>query len=170
MFGWVEDVRTFGRAEAARLFGWGRNAEADERAKMLGRMIALIVHSLRTKSYEEFVVRFSNPGQEPDALQRFSRKAQFQMRVSPTCWYDATVSYADERSPSLHLAGGGDDFGVLVTAAAAADGARVSYDPADWRKPGRDARAVVRALLRLPGYRSFRASDDSLGILPDFPS
>ena len=85
IFDLAEGVRTFGREQAARIFGWG-GAEVEERAKLLDRMVVLIVHGLRTKTYEQFVAAFSNPGHEPDALQRLSHKASFQMRISPTCW------------------------------------------------------------------------------------
>ena len=168
MFGWVRGARTFGWDEVARIFGRRRKSEVDERAKLLGRMIALLVHSLRTKSYDEFVARFSNPGQQPDALKRLSSKAHFQMRVSPTCWYDATVSYARDDARSLCIAGGGDDFGVVISANATDDGVVVKLDPADGQKPGRDARAVTRALLAFPGFRGSGTTEDSVGVLPDY--
>jgi hypothetical protein len=167
--GWVASARKFVQAERARKLGWGSIDEVDERAKLLGRMIALIVHSLRTKSYEEFVASYSNPGQEPNALKRLSHKAHFQMRISPRCWYDATVSYAGEKSPSLRIVGGGDDFGVLITTGASDHSLMVDFDPADAKKPGRDAQVMVRALLQLPGYRTFASTEESLGVLPDHP-
>jgi len=169
MFGWVESVRTRGWTDGARKFGWRRNAEVAERAQLLRRMIALIVHGLRTKSYEQFIVAFSNPGREPDALQRISRKASFQMRISATCWYDATVSYAREKSPSLRMVGGGDDAGILVTTGADDEAIMVGSDPADALTPGRDARLVVRALVRLPGCRARNPLEEPFGVLPDQP-
>jgi len=152
------------------MFGWGRSAEVEARAKLLARMIGLIVHARKTKSYEQFAAAYSNPGHEPDALARSSGKAHFVMRISPSCWYDASVAYFREDPPWLCLSGGGDDNGVYITASLVADGIGVDLHPADGQKAGRDARAMVRALLSLPGYRRDHASEDSLGVLPDFPA
>jgi hypothetical protein len=154
--GLVDGVRSFGREHAARILGWG-GPEVDERAKLLSRMIALIVHGLRTKSYEQFVAAYSNPGREPDALKRLSRKASFQLRITPTCWYDAAVSYADDAARTLSILGGGDDFGVSITTTSADNRIFAAFITDYDEKPGRDARAMVRALLRQPSYR--RVSD-----------
>ena len=43
------------------MFGWGRKAAVKQRARLLARMIGLIMHGLKTKP-------FSNPGKEPDAF------------------------------------------------------------------------------------------------------
>jgi hypothetical protein len=75
------------------MLGWGRKAAVDERAKLLARMINLIMHSLKAKPYEQFVASFSNPGKEPDAFDGSNRELHFQMRISPSCWYDATATY-----------------------------------------------------------------------------
>jgi hypothetical protein len=169
MFGWVESVRSrgggsarigewlaslrsFGREQAARRLGWGGAAVA-ERAKLLARMISLIGRGLQTKSYEQFVEAFSNPGRAPDALQRLSHKASFQLRISPTCWYDASVSYADDAGRTLTLIGRGDDFGVSLAVSSADDRIVVDFLTDYGDTPGRDALAMARALSRLPGYR-----------------
>lgn len=47
------------------MFGWGRKASVDERAKQIARMLGFIQHGLRTKSYEQFAASFSNPGADP---------------------------------------------------------------------------------------------------------
>src|SRR5580698_7691660 len=97
------------------MFGSGRKAVVEERAKLLARMIALIIRGLQTKSYEQFIAGFSNPGAEPDAFEQSSRELCFQMRISPTCWYDAMASYPLGERPHVVLQGGGDDFGVFLT-------------------------------------------------------
>jgi hypothetical protein len=155
--GMVDGARSFGREQAARILGWG-GPEVDERAKMLGRMVGFVVRGLRTKSYEQFVVAFSNPGREPDALKRLSRKTNFQLRISPTCWYDADVSYGRDGSRSLRILGGGDDFGVRMTAGSTDDDVRVELLTDYSDRPGRDARAIVRALARMPGYRRIKSA------------
>jgi hypothetical protein len=160
---WVQGVRTFSREQAARLLGWG-GVEVEKRAKLLSRMIALIVHGLRTKSYDQFVATFSNPGQEPDVLKRLSHKANFQMRISPTCWYDAEVSYARDKSRKLRIVGGGDDFGVLIIPNALKDDIRVEFNAEYGERPGRDAFAMVKALSKLPGYRRVHSDDVVLEI------
>jgi hypothetical protein len=145
------------------MLGWGRKAAVEERAKLLVRMIALIMRGLQTKSYEEFIQAFANPDAVPDAFERLSRKLDFQMRISPTCWYDATASYSSDEPPSVILQGGGDDFGVFITASLSAG---ITVDPhlAPGQKAGRDALAVVRCLHAVPGFKSFAAIERSLGI------
>ncbi len=83
------------------MFGGGQKATVDRRAKRLARIVAFIVHGLQTKSYEQFIASFSNPGSEPNAFDRSSRDHRFQMRISPTCWYDAFASYPLGESPSI---------------------------------------------------------------------
>jgi hypothetical protein len=160
---WVASLRSFGREQAARRLGWGGVA-VGERAKLLARMVTLIAHGLQTKTYEEFVAAFSNPGRPPDALKRLSRKANFQLRISPTCWYDAAVSYTDDAARTLSMVGGGDDLGVSITAGSTDNRILVDFITDYGDTPGRDALAMVRALSRLPGYR--RAS--SGGALLEF--
>jgi hypothetical protein len=163
IFDLAEGVQTFGREQAARLLGWG-GAEVDARTKLLDRMIVLIVHGLRTKTYEQFVATFSNPGHEPDALQRLSHKANFQMRISPTCWYDANVSYGRDGTRSLRIVGGGDDLGVCITAGSAIDGMNVEYTAQYGEESGRDAWAMVRALAKFPAYHRVSPAETSLEI------
>jgi len=163
MSGLVENVRILRREYAARIFGWG-GPEVDERAKLINRMVALIVHGLQTKTYDEFVATFSNPGCEPDALKRLSRRANFQMRISPTCWYDASICYPRDGSRSLSIAGGGDDLGVCLTAGSAIDGIGVEYTALYGEESGRDAWAMVRALAKLPGYHRVDKAETSLEV------
>ena len=87
------------------MLGWGRKAAVEKRAKLLARMINLIMHSLKAKPYEQFVASFSNPGKEPDAFDRSNRELHFQMRISPSCWYDATASYPLRETPWVSLHG-----------------------------------------------------------------
>jgi hypothetical protein len=145
------------------MFGWGRKAAVKRRAKLLARMIGLITHGLKTKSYEQFVASFSNPGKEPDAFDRSNRKLHFQMRISPTCWYDATASYPLRESPWVSLHGGGDDFGVLITVSPS-DGVTVGPHLASGQRAGRDAQAVINSLYAMPGFRSFAAIERAVGI------
>jgi len=142
------------------MLGWGRKAAVKRRAKLLARMIGLIMHGLKTKSYEQFVASFSNPGGEPDAFDRSNRKLHFQMRISPTCWYDVTASYSRSysrgESPWVSLRGGGDDFGVFITASPSS-GITVGPQLAPGQKAGPDARAIMRGLYAMPGFRNFAA-------------
>lgn len=129
------------------LFQWRREKAVDERAKQIARMVMLIVHSLQTKSYDDFADSFSNPDGEPTPLERLERQLCFQMRISPTCWYEAIVVYPPGGTPFFHIEGGGDDWGVLISGDAMAEH-RVGVDcyvPTGSRA-GRDAGAVVDAL------------------------
>lgn len=47
------------------LFGWGHKAEIEQRAQRVARMLFFIKHGMQTKTYDEFVASFSNPGDEP---------------------------------------------------------------------------------------------------------
>lgn len=143
------------------MFGWARKAAIDQRAKLMARMLQLIINGLRTKSYEQFVTSFSNPGGEPDALDRMDRELCFRMRVSPSVWYDATASYACQ-PPLVSIQGGGDDFGVFIIASTEPDDTvKVDLHVAPGLGTGRDAHAMVRALQKMPGWSSYEASEDT---------
>jgi hypothetical protein len=140
------------------MFGRKRRAAIDERAKLMGRVVMLVTDGLCTKSYDQFAVSFSNPGEEPDESAREARMLRFELHFSPTCWYEATASFADETQPSIHIQGGGDDCGVFISIHVPAD-ANVPvcpvvdlYVPQGSRR-GRDARRVVRALQAMRGWK-----------------
>lgn len=137
------------------MFGWTRKPAVDERAKLIARMMQLIKYGMRTKSYERFVEAFSNPDGEPDVLDRYRRESNFTMTMSPTCWYSATVLYPHDAAaqPLATLQGGGDDYGVFITTAAAADSSiRVELRVPTGRRPGRDARIMIQSLRAIPGW------------------
>jgi len=139
------------------MFGIKRRSAIEQRAKLMARMVMLIVDGLCTKSYDQFVESFSNPGEEPDETARDARMLQFEMRFSPTCWYEATASFAEAR-PSIYIDGGGDDFGVLISVHVPTDANLPVYPVVDldvpqWWKRGRDARAMVRALQAMRGWK-----------------
>jgi hypothetical protein len=130
----------------------------DERAKQMARMVMLIIHGLQTKSYDEFAESFSNPGSTPSSFERLNGQLRFQMRISPTCWYDATVEYPFGGTPHFYIKGGGDDWGILISGDAIADH-RIGVDfyfPTGSR-PGYDAHAMARALRGTLGWT--RGSD-----------
>lgn len=135
------------------MFLWRRERAINERAKVIARMVMLIVHSLQTKSYDQFVDRFSNPGSEPSPVERLRRQLFFRMRMSPTCWYDARADYPADGSPFFHIGGGGDDWGVRISGDAIADHSiGVDFYVRDKSEAGRDAHAIVHALRELPGW------------------
>jgi hypothetical protein len=80
------------------MFANERRAAIKQRAKLMGRMVMLLTDGLCTKSYDQFVERFSNPGDEPDETARIARISRFAMRFSPTCWYQATASLYENGS------------------------------------------------------------------------
>jgi hypothetical protein len=144
------------------MFGRKRRAAIEQRAKLMGRMVMLITDGLCTKSYDQFVARYSNPGEEPDESARNARTLSFEMRFSPTCWYEATASFGEETQPWIRIQGGGDDFGVFISVHVAADGNVPSCPVADLHVPrgkkrGHDARAMVRALQAIPGWKCVTA-------------
>jgi hypothetical protein len=139
------------------MFGRKRRTAIEQRAKLMGRMVMLIIDGLCTKSYDQFVASYSNPGEEPDETARDARMSQFEMRFSPTCWYEATASFAETR-PSIYIWGYGDDFGVLISVHVPADANVLAFPVVDldvpqWWKRGRDARAMVRSLQAMRGWK-----------------
>jgi hypothetical protein len=86
------------------------------------------------------------------------------MRISPTCWYNAQAGYprdADKR-PFIILQGGGDDFGVFITADADSEGATADLHLESGEIAGRDARAVVHALQAIPNWSSFASIERAI--------
>ena len=136
------------------MLGWGRNSAVEKRAKLLARMTALIMHGIKTKTYEQFIASFSNPGGEPDALERQSHILHFLMRISPTCEYYATARYPRDDPPWASLQGDGDDFGVFITLSQSGE-ITVGLHLESGEVAGRDAQAVVRSLTAMPGFTSF---------------
>ena len=149
------------------MFGLGRRkAEVKERAKKVARMLFFIKHSMRTKPYDQFVASFSNPGDEPDILQRYDRKAHFIMHISESCWYSAAVSFphGPDGIGAITLQGGGDDFGVFISAASGDDLASVALYLAFDEKAGRDAKSMVRTLEAMPKWTRAEEMERNLGI------
>ncbi len=123
----------------------------DRRAKRLARMVAVIVRGLETKSYEQFIASFSDPGSEPNTSDRSSRDHRFQIRISPTCWYDAFASFPTGESPSVLIQGAGDDFGVFI-AADTQSPPTADLHVALGQRAGRDGEAMVRSLRATHGF------------------
>jgi hypothetical protein len=136
------------------MLGWGRKAGVEERAKLLARMTAFILKGLQTKTYEQFVASFSNPGGEPDTLERQSHILHFVMRISPTCEYYATACYPRDDPPWASLQGDDDDFGVFITLSRSGE-ITVGLHLESGETAGRDAQAIVRSLTTMPGFTSF---------------
>ena len=145
------------------MFGHQRRTSIKQRAKLMGRMVMLLTDSLCTKTYDEFVERFSNPGDEADETERNARISRFALRFSPTCWYEATASLYENAEPWMFIKGGGDDCGVCISVRVPADVNVPSCPVVDLRVPrgakrGHDAGAMVRALRDIPGWRAVTAT------------
>src|SRR5262249_53723944 len=97
------------------MFGRKRRTAIDQRAKLMGRMVMLLTDGLCTKSYDQFVESYSDPGNEPDETERNACISRFAMRFSPTCWYEATASLYEKAQPWILIEGGGDDCGVCIS-------------------------------------------------------
>jgi hypothetical protein len=143
--------------ETGVMLGWGRNSEVEKRAKLLARMTALIMRGLETKTYEQFIAIFSNPGAEPDSSERQRNELHFQMHIAPKCGYDGTACYPPIEPPWATLRGHGDDFGVFITIFGA--GVTVGLHLKSGERAGRDARAIVRSLTATPGFSNLSALD-----------
>jgi hypothetical protein len=144
------------------MFGSERRTAIKQRAKMMGRMVMLLTDGLCTKSYEQFVERYSNPGDEPDEAARNARISRFAMRFSPTCWYEATASLYENTQPWILIEGGGDDCGVVISVRVPADanvppGPLIDLHVPRGAKRGHDAGAMVRALGDILGWRQVAA-------------
>jgi hypothetical protein len=144
------------------MFGHKDRTAINQRAKLMGRMIMLLTDGLCTKSYDQFVESYSNPGNEPDETERNARISRFAMRFSPTCWYEATASLYENAQPWILIEGGGDDCGVCIRVQVPADAGVPSCPVVDLQvrrgaKRGHDADAMVRALRDIPGWRGLAA-------------
>jgi len=143
-----------------RLFRLRHRIAIRKRAQQIARMVTFISYNLQTKDYDRFVASFSNPWKKPDASERQARQLCFQMRFSPTCWYDAVTQYPNGPvgTPYFYIRGGGDDWGVVISGSAKAKH-RITVDlhVPEPSRPGPDARAIVRTLLAMPGWS--KASD-----------
>jgi hypothetical protein len=86
------------------------------------------------------------------------------MHISPTCSYAAHVYYPHQPGtlPFISLQGGGDDFGVFITASTNIDGRAVELHLVSGQSAGRDARAMVRVLLTMPGWSRGDAPERAL--------
>jgi hypothetical protein len=147
------------------MFTRGRRAQIEARGKQIARMIMVIVHGLQTKSYDDFVDGFSNPGTKPASLERLNKQLCFQLRISPTCWYDAVADFSrrTESYPFVNLHGGGDDFGVAISAGPGYFHVEL-YVP-DGQKIGRDAKRIVQALAVIPGWTNLTKFERDLDLL-----
>lgn len=147
------------------MFGRERWTAVQARAKQIARMVMLIVHGLQTKSYDDFVASFSNLGTEPAPLERLNQQVCFQMRISPTCWYDAAADFSRRTQiyPFVTVHGGGDDFGVAISAGSGYFNVEL-YLP-HGQKLGRDAKAIVQALAIIPGWTNLTEFERDLDIL-----
>jgi len=144
------------------MFGRKRRTAIDQRAKPMGRMVMLLTDGLCTKSYDQFVESYSNPGNEPDETERHACISRFAMRFSPTCWYEATASLYEKAQPWILIEGGGDDCGVCISVQVSGDANVPSRPVVDLKVPrgakrGHDSGAIVRALRDIPGWRGVAA-------------
>ena len=138
------------------MLGWGRKRAIERRAEQIARMLALVKHGMRTKTYREFAESFSNPGSEPNPISQSRNEAHFVMRFSRNCWYDAKASYGKtEGRPFINLQGQGNDFGVFITADPFSKGATADLHLESGQVAGRHAQSVVRALQAMPDWSSF---------------
>jgi hypothetical protein len=99
-------------------------------------------------------------------MDRYRREVNFTMNISPTCWYVVQVIYPHDTpgQPFVSLQGGGEDFGVFITANAEHGGASVEMHLASGQRAGRDARAMVRALEAAPNWTRVGELERALGI------
>ncbi len=147
------------------MFGSERRARLEAHAKQVARMVMVIVDGLRTKSYDDFAQTFSNPGREPAALERLNQQVCFELRISATCWYDATADFSrrTDAYPFVNLHGRGDDFGVAISAGAGHSTVELYLPPG--QKIGRDAEAVARVLASTPGWTNAAKIERDLDLL-----
>lgn len=98
-------------------------------------------------------------------MDRYRREAHFTMHISVTCWYGVQASYPRDVDGRhfVALQGSGDDFGVFITAGPEGHPSVELY-LASGQRPGRDARAMVRALQAMPGWTDAFYLERALGI------
>jgi len=149
------------------MFGFGSNATVvRERAGKVRLLVAMIASNLYSKSADEFVQFY----EATTTVERDGPEIYFGTKFSPSCWYDIQARYpvadppwmddllgardtADEMPRTLTLFGGGDDYGVFISVLGIDAGASVEFHVAPGRRAGKDAKAIVTALLGLPGFK-----------------
>lgn len=137
------------------MFGWGRSAAITKRANQLRLLVALIASNLHTKSYEEFATFYQQFGAGVELRPPANREFNFGFKFGQDCWYDAHAEFHEPRS--LSMMGGGNDYGVFITIKPEGEGAWVDLEVPHGQRPGRDAKAMVKALLDRPGFSSLNA-------------
>jgi hypothetical protein len=142
------------------MFGHKRSTTIRQRAKLMGRMVMLLIDGLCTKSYDQFVERYSNPGDEPDENSRNARISRFALRFSPTCWYEATASLAENAQPWIFIEGAGDDCGVVISVRVPDDANVPSCPEVDLHVP-RGAKTPAQWCAHCATYRAGDRSPQS---------
>jgi len=149
------------------MFGLGGSSGTvvRERADKVRLLVAMIASNLHSKTAAEFVAFYKTTA----TVEQRDSEIYFGTKFSPSCWYDVCATYPQsdpawmddllgpamdtDRRPSLNLSGGGDDYGVFISSLGPSDGASVELHIPPGQRAGKDAKAMVAALLKLPGFR-----------------
>jgi hypothetical protein len=148
------------------MFGFGSgSAIVRDRADKVRVLVAMISANLYTKPAAEFVEIYSRLTR----VEQRDSEIFFGVSISASCWYDVQATYPDPvpewmddllgkpelsepQQPSLAVLGGGDDYGVFITVFRAEGGASIELHVPTGQRPGKDAKAMVTELLKLPGF------------------
>jgi hypothetical protein len=150
------------------MFGFGSGAAVvRERTGKVRLLVAMVASDLYSKTADEFVKVY----EATTPVERSGGEIFFGVNLSPSCWYDVQARYpevnppwmddllgksesTDEPQRTLIILGGGDDYGVLISKVGINDdGASVELQVVPGRRAGKDAKAMVAALLAIPDFK-----------------
>jgi len=141
------------------MFGFGRRREVEARAKSLGDLLLLLVDSLHSMSLDDFVEANHRRGFVDSYLDRKTREYGFFETQPPQSEFSFHVRYhhspdGGPEIPTLIVESHHRYYGLAIIGLVPG---RIGVDletiiPA--RERGRDARALMNAMLKFPGFTS----------------
>jgi hypothetical protein len=134
------------------MFGWGQNAEMQRRAAKVALTLHIVRSELTEIGLQSMIEHRRAEGAKVVVTK--DRAVVFGMSFSPTRWYDFRIDLADRNTAAISALGGGEDYGVFILAPLEDEKAWVTVKTEPGKPPGRNAKAMVRALEAEPNFES----------------
>ena len=143
--------------EAARqlIFRFGRRKKIEARARSIARLMWLTIGGARSMPLEQLIEANRRRGFVEADIDRANRTYAFFEGEIAKADFGFGVDYGSNDAPVVSGQGYGDYFGIYLTATKLGE-VSIEYREQDAR--GRDAQALQSALLKLPGFSTWRAA------------
>jgi hypothetical protein len=153
-------------AREGAMFGFGRKAEIEARAKSIGDLMLLMVSCVNSMPLKDFLEANHRRGFVDGEVDLRTGEYSFSEREITSADFVFHVDYGEIGGPTVQAAGYGNYFGLLLNSAGPDTGVGVDFLETHDRANtlGRDARAMRKALLKFPGFHSTRDILKHLGI------